>query len=57
MSNDKNYITKEVAAYLRCSEYTLREMVRQRKIKSFRIGRKIVFRGSDVIQWVENNAR
>ena len=57
MSNYKNYITKEVAAYLRCSEYTLREMVRQRKIKSFRMGRKIVFRGSDVIQWVENNAR
>ena len=43
----KIYLTKEVAGILRVSEEYVRELIRQRRIKAFREGRRGGFRITD----------
>lgn len=45
---------KEVAIYLRCSESSIRNMVRDNKIPNFRIGSKLNFNKNTIDVWVNN---
>ncbi len=43
---------KEVAAYLRTSEWTIRDMVRTKSIPHFRLRSRIYFRKREIDHWV-----
>ena len=50
------YMTlKEAAAYLRLSERTLKRQVNQIQPRPFKYGRKLLFRKSDLDQWMERH--
>jgi excisionase family DNA binding protein len=43
---------KDAAAYIGCSEYTIRDMARKKKVPHYRIGSKIMFRKSTLDKWI-----
>ncbi|MCX8075270.1 MAG: helix-turn-helix domain-containing protein [Clostridia bacterium] len=43
---------KKLAEYLGCSESAIRKLVREKKIKFFRIGSKITFNIDDVNEYI-----
>lgn len=45
---------KEVAKYLKCSESSIRNLVRERKIPVFRINSKLNFNKVAIDNWVHN---
>lgn len=45
---------KEVAKYLRCSESTIRKLLKQNAIPSFRIAYRIFFKKDLIDLWVNN---
>lgn len=54
IEQDKYMTLKEAAAYVRLSERTLRRQVNQIQPRPFKYGRKLLFRRSDLDQWMEN---
>lgn len=48
---------REAADYLRISDWKLRQMVRQRIIPHFRVGKKIMFRRSALESWIANQEK
>ena len=51
--NEVFYI-KELAEYLHCSESTIRKLVRNKVIPSFRIANRIFFRKNFIDMWINN---
>lgn len=45
---------KEVAIYLKCSESTIRNMVRDKKIPVFKINSKLNFNKDAIDNWIHN---
>lgn len=45
---------KELANYLHCSESTIRKLVRNKVIPSFRIANRIFFRKNFIDMWINN---
>lgn len=45
---------KELADYLHCSESTVRKLVRNKVIPSFRIANRIFFRKNFIDMWINN---
>ena len=43
---------KELAEYLRCSVSTIRNLVRNKEINSFRVGNRLFFRKSSINNWI-----
>lgn len=43
---------KEVSEYLRCSISTIRNLVRNKEINSFRVGNRLFFRKSTINNWI-----
>ena len=43
---------KEVAEYLKCSESSIRNLVRDKQIPNFRIGSKLNFNRETIDRWV-----
>lgn len=56
--NNKDVMTAdEVAEVLRVSRPTVLKMVREgRAARSFRVGKKVLFRRADVLEWIERSA-
>ncbi len=48
---------KEVAEYLNCSESSIRNLVREKKIPNFRIGSKLNFRKKTIDEWLSIQER
>ena len=48
---------REASDYLRISDWKLRQMVRQRSIPHFRVGKKIMFRRSALESWIANQEK
>lgn len=48
---------KEIAMFLNCSVSTIRNLIRERKIPHFRVGMKIYFRKSVILNWIEKHER
>lgn len=47
------YLTvKDLAKYLNCSQSLVRRLVREKKIKFFRLGSRITFSSDDVYQYI-----
>lgn len=44
---------RECADYLRCSESSVRNMIRKKELEFFRIGAKINFLQEDIDNWIE----
>ena len=55
VESDRYMTLKEAAAYLRLSERTLRRQVNKIQPRPFKYGRKLLFRKSDLDQWMENH--
>ncbi len=51
---DEVFNIKELANYLHCSESTIRKLVRNKVIPSFRIANRIFFRKNFIDTWVNN---
>ena len=44
---------KELTKYLRCSESTVRKLIRQKEIPSFRVANRIFFKKYLIDNWIE----
>lgn len=53
---DEVFNIKELAEYLHCSESTIRKLVRNKVIPSFRIANRIFFRKIFVDMWNNNQS-
>ena len=51
------YNVKEMMKYLQMSEPSLRRLVGQRKIPFYKISGKILFRKSDIEEWLEKKKK
>lgn len=47
----------EAAKYIGCSDYTIRQMVRERRIPHYRIGVKILFTQNSLDKWIEEQEK
>ena len=54
IEQDKYMTLKEAAAYVRLSERTLRRQVNQIQPRPFKYGEKLLFKKSDLDQWMES---
>ena len=45
---------KELTQYLRCSESTVRKLIRNREIPNFRIANRIFFKKALIDIWIQN---
>jgi len=54
IEQDRFLTLKEAAAYVRLSQRTLRRQINQIQPRPFKYGRKLLFRKSDLDQWMEN---
>lgn len=52
MNNDVRMRPDEAAQFIGCSEYIIRQMVRERRIPHYRIGVKILFSRQTLERWV-----
>ncbi len=43
----------QAAKYIACSEYTIRDLARQKRIPHYRIGNRIMFSCNSLKAWVE----
>ena len=48
------FTVKELAKYLRCSESTIRKLVRENNIPYFRLNSKINFSKDRIDEWIKN---
>ena len=48
---------KEAAKYLHCSESTIRKLMRNNKIPSFRIAYRVFFKKELLDLWIENQCK
>ncbi len=53
IEQDRFLTLKEAAAYVRLSQRTLRRQVNQIQPRPFKYGRKLLFKKSDLDQWME----
>lgn len=53
VEQNKYMTLKEAAAYLRLSERTLRRQINQIQPRPFKYGKKLLFKKSDLDQWME----
>ena len=44
---------KEVASYLRCSQITIRRMIKDKKINALKVGRRYLFERKEVLRVLE----
>ena len=45
---------KELTRYLRCSDSTVRKLIKKRKIPNFRIANRIYFKKELIDIWIQN---
>ena len=45
---------KELTKYLRCSESTVRKLIRQKEIPNFRVANRILFKRALIDAWIQN---
>lgn len=45
---------KELTKYLRCSESTVRKLIRQKEIPNFRVANRIFFKRALIDTWIQN---
>ena len=57
MIYEKIFNIKELAEYLKCSEAFIRKLIYSNSIPYFRIGRRILFKYSKIIEWINNDKR
>ena len=50
---NETFNISELCDYLRCSESFIRQLVRNKSIKSFRIGNRLYFKKSSIDDWIE----
>lgn len=47
----------EAAEIIGCSSYTLRDMVRQKKIPAYRVGKRILFTKNGISDWINKQEK
>lgn len=53
MNKETGLVAKEVAEILGCSEYSVRQKVRERKLPHYKVGRRIFFTRSGIDSWMK----
>ena len=48
------YDVKELTRYLRCSDSTVRKLIKNREIPNFRIANRIYFKKALIDIWIQN---
>lgn len=48
------YDVKELTSYLRCSDSTVRKLIKNREIPNFRIANRIYFKKALIDIWIQN---
>ena len=52
--NEKVFNVKEAADYLKCSQSTIRKLLRNKAIPSYRVAQRIFFKKSLIDLWINN---
>ena len=52
--NEVTFDVKELATYLRCSQSTVRKLLRNKEIPFFRVAYRIYFKKSLIDLWIQN---
>lgn len=52
-NKETGLVAKEVAEILGCSEYIVRQKVREGKLPNYRVGRRIFFTRSGIVNWMK----
>ena len=52
INKETGLVAKEVAEILGCSEYIVRQKVRERKLPHYKVGRRIFFTRSGIENWM-----
>ena len=45
---------KELTRYLRCSDSTVRKLIKNKEIPNFRIANRIYFKKALIVMWIQN---
>lgn len=48
---------QEASRLIGCSEYTIRDMARRKKVPHYRVGSLIMFRRSALLRWIEKQEK
>lgn len=56
-SNIKTFKLKEAAEYLDITEYRMRLLAKQGKIKCFKAGNRYLFRSNDLDEWLKSETK
>lgn len=51
---DEIFDVKELTRYLRCSDSTVRKLIKNREIPNFRIAKRIYFKKALIDIWIQN---
>lgn len=51
---DEIFDVKELTRYLRCSDSTVRKLIKNREIPNFRIANRIYFKKALIDIWIQN---
>lgn len=51
---DEVFDVKELTRYLRCSDSTVRKLIKNREIPNFRIANRIYFKKALIDMWIQN---
>ncbi len=51
---DEVFDVKELTRYLRCSDSTVRKLIKNREIPNFRIANRIYFKKALIDIWIQN---
>ena len=51
---DEVFDVKELTKYLRCSDSTVRKLIKNREIPNFRIANRIYFKKALIDIWIQN---
>jgi len=52
--NDEYLTTKEVARLLKATESWIKQLVKKKRIPSYKIGRKRLFKKEEIDKWIES---
>lgn len=48
---------KEAAAFIGCSEYTIKQLAREKKIPHYRVGVRLLFTRAALEKWIANQEK
>lgn len=48
---------KEAAAFIGCSEYTIKQLAREKRIPHYKVGVRILFMRASLEKWIENQEK